>query len=171
MGFTQKCHGEVMIKYETISFLNGKLTLFKKNDQIVCISLADDGVSEFLNDFPEYELEQQVLPETSLFRAYAAGEKIDFSRIKIGYLKSTAFQREVWQALNTCHELLTYEQFAKKINHPTAVRAVATAIGKNPIPIINACHHILPKSGGVGKYRYGTDIKKKLLVLENLLEK
>ncbi|GMA70467.1 hypothetical protein GCM10025879_17130 [Leuconostoc litchii] len=158
-----------MIKYETIPFLNGKLTLFKQEDTIVCLSLAVNGIAEFEEDFPGYMLQQENLPEIALFKQYATGVKIDFTVLKIGYLKSTPFQEAVWQALNCCRGLLTYEQLAQKINRPTAIRAVATAVGKNPIPIINACHHIVPKSGGVGKFRYGTALKQQLLTLENLI--
>ncbi|MFR8086471.1 MAG: methylated-DNA--[protein]-cysteine S-methyltransferase, partial [Leuconostoc gelidum] len=45
-------------------------------------------------------------------------------------------------------------------------RAVASAVGKNPLTIINACHRIVPKSGGIGQYRYGSEMKQKLRQLD-----
>ena len=65
-------------------------------------------------------------------------------------------------------ETLTYSDLAERANYPKAIRAVATAVGKNPLTIINACHRILPNQGGIGKYAYGPEIKQVLLSLDIL---
>lgn len=86
---------------------------------------------------------------------------------KIG-LVGTPFQAAVWQALleiplNTCQ---TYSDIAWRINRSTALRAVGTAIGANPISILIPCHRVVPKSGGMGNYYWGPEIKAALLDLE-----
>jgi AraC family transcriptional regulator of adaptative response/methylated-DNA-[protein]-cysteine methyltransferase len=83
-------------------------------------------------------------------------------------LKGTDFQIKVW------HELLkipsgntvSYEEIAKSIGKPTAVRAVATAIAQNKIAYLIPCHRVIRKSGTINNYRWGIERKKKLLVFE-----
>ena len=80
----------------------------------------------------------------------------------------TDFQKNVWEKLlqipygNTC----TYTHIANQINNPNAVRAVGTAIGKNPISIIIPCHRVLNKSGNKNNYLWGVNIKNQLLSIE-----
>ena len=157
-----------MIIYDTIPFLQRQLTVFKQADAVVFVSLADDRRQEFLADYPTATIQAGHVPELDLFRRYAAGETVDFRAIKIDYLRATPFQRAVWTALHEMipTETLTYAELAARANYPKAIRAVATAVGKNPLTIINACHRILPKQGGIGKYAYGSTIKQVLLALD-----
>ncbi|KJS19760.1 MAG: hypothetical protein VR72_17525 [Clostridiaceae bacterium BRH_c20a] len=80
-------------------------------------------------------------------------------------LAGTIFQKMVWQALRevpygkTC----SYEDIASKIDNNKAVRAVGQANGKNPIAIIVPCHRVIRKSGHLGGYSSGLDIKRFLL--------
>lgn len=79
--------------------------------------------------------------------------------------EGTDFQKKVWKetAKIPFGKTLTYSDIAKKIGHPKAVRAVGTALGKNPVCIVIPCHRVLPKSGGIGSYAYGAKMKKWLL--------
>ena len=88
-----------MIIYETMPFLQRQLTVFKQDDAVVFVSLADDGRQEFLADYPTATIQAGHVPELDLFRRYAAGEPVDFRAIKIDYLRATPFQRAVWTAL------------------------------------------------------------------------
>ncbi|MDN2451698.1 methylated-DNA--[protein]-cysteine S-methyltransferase [Leuconostoc sp. UCMA20149] len=157
-----------MIKYETIDFLGGHLTAFERDGHLVFISLANDGVAEFLSEYQGYELEPDTLPVAQLFHQYENGLSVDWTRVPIDFPSGTEFQKSVWRTLNQFKGTLTYSQLAEKVGRPKAIRAVASAVGKNPLPIINACHRILPKSGGVGKFRYGTLVKTQLLTLEGI---
>ncbi|KAA3619960.1 MAG: methylated-DNA--[protein]-cysteine S-methyltransferase [Calditrichaeota bacterium] len=65
-------------------------------------------------------------------------------------------------------EHLTYGELAKRINQPTASRAVGNALGKNPIPIIIPCHRILAGHGQLGGFTGGIELKKELLKIENI---
>ncbi|MGL4781262.1 MAG: methylated-DNA--[protein]-cysteine S-methyltransferase [Bacteroidales bacterium] len=84
--------------------------------------------------------------------------------------QGTQFQNKVWNALSQIAygQTCTYKDIAERIQHPNALRAVGTAIGKNPLAIIIPCHRILPKQGGIGNYHWGRAIKKALLELEKL---
>ena len=86
-------------------------------------------------------------------------------------LHGTDFQKSIWQSLLTIQsgETLTYSQLAAKADKPKAIRAGASALAKNPISILIPCHRILPKSGGVGNYAGGSNIKKSLLEHEDAI--
>ncbi len=83
-------------------------------------------------------------------------------------LVGTRFRHDVWRALlDVPHgTTITYSALASKANHPTAVRAVATSVGCNPISVVVPCHRIVPASGGIGNYHSGADIKRTLLQAE-----
>lgn len=84
-------------------------------------------------------------------------------------LPGTKFQHDVWRALLKipCGETRTYAQIAKMSGHPNAVRAVANAIGKNPLPVIIPCHRVIRSDGKIGGYSAeGGIIKKKELLIK-----
>ena len=80
----------------------------------------------------------------------------------------TAFQQKVWQALLTIPfgETRSYAQIAQQIGHPTAVRAVGAANGRNPISIVAPCHRVIGASGGLTGFAGGLTAKAFLLGLE-----
>ncbi|PNB66273.1 cysteine methyltransferase, partial [Pseudomonas sp. FW305-BF6] len=59
-----------------------------------------------------------------------------------------------------------YKDIADIINNPKAVRAVGSAIGKNPLLITIPCHRVIGKNGTLTGYRGGLDMKKMLLKME-----
>ncbi|MEX0868220.1 MAG: methylated-DNA--[protein]-cysteine S-methyltransferase [Nitriliruptoraceae bacterium] len=83
----------------------------------------------------------------------------------------TPFQQAAWGALadvgwgRTC----TYGELAVKIGRPTSVRAVAAALGRNPIAIIIACHRVIGADGRLTGYAGGLERKAALLDLESAL--
>ena len=85
-------------------------------------------------------------------------------------LKGTKFQLKVWKYLVKIPrgKVKTYLQVAKAIGKPSAVRAVANAIGKNPYPIKIPCHRVIRADGSLGGYSAngGVKMKKKLLKKE-----
>lgn len=82
--------------------------------------------------------------------------------------EGTPFQQSVWQVLSEIPygTTWTYKQVAETINHPKAVRAVGSAIGRNPISIIIPCHRVIATGGGLGGFAGGLDKKTVLLDLE-----
>lgn len=70
-------------------------------------------------------------------------------------------QREIAAAI-PLHPV-TYGELAAAIGRPQAARAVGRALATNPLPVIIACHRVLPAAGGIGHYLGGQDRKRWLL--------
>jgi AraC family transcriptional regulator of adaptative response/methylated-DNA-[protein]-cysteine methyltransferase len=85
------------------------------------------------------------------------------------FLIGAPFQIKVWEALLTIPSghVTTYSQIAGAIGHPKAVRAVGTAVGRNPISLLIPCHRALRKSGGLGGYHWGLPVKRGILAWES----
>lgn len=84
------------------------------------------------------------------------------------FLFGTDFQKKVWRALThiPSGKIISYKELAQQIGMPTAYRAVANAIGANPIAVVIPCHRVIRSDGNFGGYRWGADIKKSLLIRE-----
>ena len=80
-------------------------------------------------------------------------------------LRGTAFQLDVWAALQRvpAGRTVTYGELAAAAGHPTAVRAVGSACGANPVAVIVPCHRVLPADGSLGGFRCGPARKAALL--------
>lgn len=77
----------------------------------------------------------------------------------------TDFERSVWEALAAipCGETRTYAQVADAIGRPTAVRAVAGAIGRNRLTVLVPCHRVVGSDGALTGYAGGVERKRWLL--------
>lgn len=78
------------------------------------------------------------------------------------------FQIKVWEALLRIPsgQVTTYSEIAQSIGNPKAVRAVGTAVGRNPVSWLIPCHRALRKSGALGGYHWGLPVKRALLAYE-----
>jgi O-6-methylguanine DNA methyltransferase len=78
------------------------------------------------------------------------------------------FQRRVLQAARHIPfgEGRPYAWVASRIGHARAVRAVGTALGRNPVPLILPCHRVWRSDGGLGGYIFGAAVKNRLAALE-----
>ena len=63
-------------------------------------------------------------------------------------------------------EVRSYRQVAAAIGHPQAVRAVGTALARNPVPLLVPCHRVVRSDGTVGRYGFGSASKRRLLEQE-----
>jgi len=83
-------------------------------------------------------------------------------------VEGTPFQIKVWQTLMTVPRggRISYSELACRAGMPRAVRAVATAIGRNNISYLIPCHRIVRSNGTTGQYRWGSQVKKALLEWE-----
>jgi len=81
------------------------------------------------------------------------------------HLKGTDFQLNVWKALLVIpmSQLTTYGRVAQKIGKPKASRAVGTAIGSNPVAFLIPCHRVIPSSGSIGGYMWGSTRKSAMI--------
>lgn len=84
------------------------------------------------------------------------------------HLIGAPFQIKVWEALLAIPSghVTTYSQIAQKVGSPRAVRAVGTAVGRNPVSWLIPCHRALRKSGALGGYHWGLPVKRALLAWE-----
>ena len=80
-------------------------------------------------------------------------------------LRGTAFQLKVWAALRHVPfgQTVSYRQMACAIGQPAAVRAVASAIARNPVAVLVPCHRVIHSNGSTGQYHWGADLKKRLI--------
>ena len=112
---------------------------------------------------PKNQFERRVARE---LRDYFAGKRTDFTfPVRPA---GTDFNQRVWRELARIPygETCTYGELARKIGRPQAARAVGTANGRNPIPIVLPCHRVVAAGGKLGGYGGGLELKRKLLELE-----
>jgi methylated-DNA-[protein]-cysteine S-methyltransferase len=97
---------------------------------------------------------------------YFAGKRKRFDIVLD--LQGTPFQRTVWNELLALPfgATATYQAIAQRIANPNAVRAVGTAIGRNPVSIIVPCHRVLGAAGALSGYAGGLERKRLLLGFE-----
>ena len=99
-------------------------------------------------------------------QGYFAGERTAF-QLAVRPVGS-AFQRLVWDALREIPygEPRSYGEIARMVGRPSAARAVGLANGRNPIPVIFACHRVIGADGALTGYAGGLQTKRALLDLE-----
>lgn len=97
---------------------------------------------------------------------YFAGERREFS-VPIE-LRGTEFQKRVWRELTHIPygQTASYEEIARRVGKPTAVRAVARANGTNRLCLLVPCHRVIAKDGTLSGYGGGLWRKRALLELE-----
>ena len=85
------------------------------------------------------------------------------------HLIGAPFQIKVWEALIRIPSghVTTYSEIARSVGNPKAVRAVGTAVGRNPVSWLIPCHRALRKSGALGGYHWGLPVKRALLAYES----
>ncbi|MDE6397235.1 MAG: MGMT family protein, partial [Muribaculaceae bacterium] len=66
---------------------------------------------------------------------------------------------------------ISYRGLADRIGRPNAVRAVASALGRNPYPFLIPCHRVVASDGSLGGYAWGRELKAELLAYEGVILK
>ena len=164
-------------KGEVIRFALGQCSL-----GAILVAATERGICEIaLGDAPEPLIAalQERFPRAALigddpdFASHVA-EVVGFVEApEIGLrlpldIRGTAFQRRVWQALQTVPpgERLSYTELASRLGLPRSVRAVASACASNRIAIAIPCHRIMRIGGGLAGFRWGLARKQALLERE-----
>ena len=132
-----------------VTVVNGAVTRIKLNER---------G-----NRSAQSELERQVADE---LKRYFTGQLKSFTfPIRT---EGTEFNRRVWHELEKVPygETISYGELAHRVGNPKAARAVGTANGRNPIPIVIPCHRVVAAGGKLGGYGGGLALKRRLLDLE-----
>ncbi|HEX6966486.1 MAG TPA: methylated-DNA--[protein]-cysteine S-methyltransferase [Gemmatimonadaceae bacterium] len=130
---------------------------------------ATEAIAELRARWPNAEL--QAAPHVT--RAYVdrifAPRRAREADAPLGVLlKGTNFQLKVWEALLRIPmgDAATYEDVAATIGAPKAVRAVGSAVARNPIAYLIPCHRVIRKTGAFGEYRWGPARKRAMLAWE-----
>lgn len=154
--------------YKTIPSPVGELTLIANDTALTAILWENEDPDRVRLTPLEENKKHPILLETERqLNAYFAGNLKKFS-VKLAFT-GTEFQKKVWNALVTIPfgETRSYAQIASQIGHPTAVRAVGAANGKNPISIIAPCHRVIGSNGKLTGFAGGLKAKALLLDLES----
>ncbi|OXB06498.1 methylated-DNA--[protein]-cysteine S-methyltransferase [Flavobacterium pectinovorum] len=149
---------------ETV-YINSPLGITKivgDEDGIAVISVSDVGTNEVSEVIPE-ALKEAV----SQLQEYFDKKRTDFD-FKLNP-KGTEFQQKVWKALLEIPygKTISYMDQTKKLGDIKAIRAVASANGKNPLWIVVPCHRVIGTNGSLTGYAGGLSRKKWLLEHEN----
>lgn len=154
------------IVYGTTEIKFGKCLMGLKDNRICFLSFVDGiftDLSELISIFPKAVLiKNDKIIEQTMQQYFDKDEQPSL------LLTGTDFQIRVWEYLISVPKgkTMSYEQVAKGINSPKAIRAVANAIAKNNIAYFVPCHRIISKKGTLNKYKWGTERKEKLLRAE-----
>jgi O-6-methylguanine DNA methyltransferase len=99
-------------------------------------------------------------------RKAASGQSPSTVRVDLSGL--TTFEQTVLKLLRQIPrgEVRPYGWLAREAGNPAAVRAVGNAMAHNPVPLLLPCHRVVPSAGGIGKYAFGTPLKRTLLMKE-----
>jgi methylated-DNA-[protein]-cysteine S-methyltransferase len=83
--------------------------------------------------------------------------------------QGTVFQKAVWRALREIPygTAISYGELARRVGNPRASRAVGSANGANPLPIVIPCHRVIAADGSLGGFGAGLPTKQALLGLES----
>lgn len=106
---------------------------------------------------------------TRAVKAVIGGEKPD-ELPPLDVTVGSDFQQRVWQVLRkiALGKTRSYGEVAEAIGSPKAFRAVGSACGANPIPLIIPCHRVLAANRKIGGFSGGMEWKRKLLEIENV---
>ncbi|MCX7392168.1 MAG: methylated-DNA--[protein]-cysteine S-methyltransferase [Planctomycetia bacterium] len=143
----------------------GKLRLVASEKGLVAIDVRNHTKQETTIDASA----QAILIKTKKqLEQYFAGTRTSFD-VALD-LVGTEFQVQAWRALGRIPfgKTISYGQQAKNMKKPKAFRAVGSANGMNPVPIIVPCHRVVASDGSLGGYSLGLKMKKQLLAIEGV---
>jgi methylated-DNA-[protein]-cysteine S-methyltransferase len=103
-------------------------------------------------------------------QAYFDGDLAAIDTVEVEQHGAGAFLDHAWDVLRTvpAGEIVTYREFAERAGRPAAIRAAASACGRNAAALFVPCHRIVRTDGTLGGYRYGLDIKRWLRAHEGI---
>jgi AraC family transcriptional regulator of adaptative response/methylated-DNA-[protein]-cysteine methyltransferase len=129
---------------------------------------AQEAVEQMRADWPGalFEERSQVTAPVAarMFAPFGGKRRPPLSLL----LRGTNFQVKVWQALMRIPPgaVVSYDTIARWIGASRSARAVANAVGANPIAFLIPCHRVIRQTGLVGGYRWGTARKRAMLAWE-----
>ncbi len=123
------------------------------------------AVSELRASWPQAQLREDAeAGRAAVEKIFSSGFGCKDSPVRL-LLCGTNLQLKVWEALLRIPEgaVVSYQALAQAVGRPQAVRAVANAVGRNPVACLIPCHRVLRSSGEIGGYRWDTVRKRAIL--------
>ena len=170
----------LVINYSLQKCLFGRYLLASTNKGVCNLYFYDKDEKIVIEEFKKIWSKAILNEGKDLFQEevikFLKNDLEDIPQIKL-HLKGTEFQLKVWDALLKIPEgkLTSYSSIARKINLPSASRAVGTAIGCNNVAFIIPCHRVIKSLGEIGEFRWGSIRKKAIIGWEaskvNILQK
>src|SRR5579872_1493286 len=154
------------VNYAYLETPIGTLLIAGDDAALRCITFPQQGRAA--KPQPEWQESQRgpVGEAMRQLREYFAGERAEFDLPLAP--EGTAFQRSVWRQLQEIPygETISYGELARRVGNPKASRAVGSANGANPLPIVIPCHRVIAGDGTLGGFGGGLQTKETLLALE-----
>ncbi|WP_130735003.1 methylated-DNA--[protein]-cysteine S-methyltransferase [Flavobacterium sp. J27] len=168
--------GEFKKRGENVTFYTGTIStpfgdafLIETQKGISSISFDQENIKKMKSEYTKAQFINELSKNGILVQNYFNNWKMPSTPICLD-LVGTPFQIQVWKALLhiPSSNLLAYQDVAQMINNPKAIRAVGTAIGKNPIAYLIPCHRVIQNNGNMGNYHWGTERKIAINSFENI---
>lgn len=159
-------------KHENLYFA----VAYSKKGKIIRTTLPkrdiNDAINEISTNYPHFILSDEHSKTAKKLSMMFHGEVVDFDMDSLdltppensGSTITTPFEWKVILEVAKIPkgEVKTYKDIAKSLNCK-AYRAVGTAIGKNPFPIVIPCHRVIRSDGKIGGFRGGSKMKEEIL--------
>jgi methylated-DNA-[protein]-cysteine S-methyltransferase len=144
----------------------GRLLVARNADGLSGLWFEDQKYHPGALDAPRADDDPLLSATVTALRAYFAGRP--GGALPPMSPAGTAFQQAVWQALLAipAGKTVTYGELAARVGRPEAVRAVAAAVGRNPVSVLIPCHRVLGADGSLTGYAGGLHRKEALLTIE-----
>ena len=139
-------------------------------DKGICyLGFIDDNKTEIFNRFNELWENANLVHNEIAANEYLENIFVKNKKYNL-FVKGTNLQVNVWKALLNLPNgiVATYSDIANYLDKPKAVRAIASAIGRNHVGYLIPCHRVIAKSGAMSGYRWGIERKKILIAYESV---
>jgi AraC family transcriptional regulator of adaptative response/methylated-DNA-[protein]-cysteine methyltransferase len=165
----------VGIRYATVASPLGRVLVAASDIGICSIAFGstdDEAIADLRRRFPNAQLTYDATPNGWLKQAvqYTLSQTTEHPMAATFPLdvRATAFQQRVWKALQQIPrgQTRSYSDVARELGRPSAVRAVAAAIGSNPVALAIPCQRVVGRNGSLTGYRWGLERKRRLLNAE-----
>jgi len=151
--------------HTTISTPAGPFTIVARGDTVLAAGFTED-VEQLLALVPDEESAADADLDTiaKAVTAYFDGDLTAIDAVPVEQ-RSGPFIEDAWRVLRgiPAGEPVSYQEFARRTGRPEAIRAAAQACARNAAALFVPCHRVVRTDGGMGGYRWGTDVKAHLL--------
>ena len=166
---------DVRLSFDRFDSPIGEILVVSEGERVCALDFADfesrlRGVVDRSYGQTRYARVRNAAGVRSTLKQYFAGKFDALNGLDVAW-RGTPFQRSVWQNLRDVNAgtTLSYGEFARRIERPTAVRAVGRANGSNPVAVIVPCHRLIGADGHLTGYGGGLWRKRWLLEHEGAI--